>query len=361
MLTYSIGRDVKLPSELRPVKGAIDHDAFEALERTGKLGLDGVLFRTLYELSPGLDQGRLTELAEHAAALGQYVEVGVGKVNPFMTLELPEIRTLGAGSYLTGMERLIQAAALLGWTELWSAMANYKGHIGGLFANDRYRTDVDWPDQLAATTRFLGQLAPCLRDCGAHLNLETHEEVTTDELVRIVETVGPDVVGITFDTANVVVHGEDPLAAAARVAPYVRMAHFRDVALFATEAGITRYLAPCGEGVIDWRELIAVLRRAGAAPNLTIEVGAGRTQPPMHAYVDDPRWQAAHPDLRAAEIARLRIRADEYQRGAGGPRRPTLADYRAGVAESGEDFLLRSAAHLRDCLADLDAAEPAHD
>ncbi|MBO9521529.1 MAG: sugar phosphate isomerase/epimerase [Nocardioidaceae bacterium] len=349
--TPRVGHDIKLPSPLRSVKGATEDDPLTCLDRTAELGLDGILFRTLPELSATLDRGYLRELAARAAERDVYLEVGVGKVNPYMTLELPEIRELGGGSYLRGMELLVETAAELGWTELWSALAGYKGHLGTMFSNDRYRTDVDWADQLDASTRFLAKLAPCLRDCGVHLNLETHEEVTTFELVRIVETIGPDVLGVTLDTANVVVHGEDPLAATARVAPYVRMTHLRDVALFATEHGLSRYLVPCGEGVIDWVELLSVLEWAGATPNLTIEQGAGRFQPPMHAYLRDPRWQASHRDVGQAEIALLRERADQYAVRAQAEGLPDLAAFEARIRDPRDQFTTRSAEHLRASLA----------
>jgi sugar phosphate isomerase/epimerase len=62
-------------------------------------------------------------------------------------------------------------------------------------------------------------LAPVLREQGCRIDLETHEEITTHEVVALISAVGPDVLGVTFDPANVVVRGEDPLAAAQRVAP----------------------------------------------------------------------------------------------------------------------------------------------
>ena len=37
--------------------------------------------------------------------------------------------------------------------ELWVATANYKTAYVGKFAYDRFRTDVTWPEQLAATMR----------------------------------------------------------------------------------------------------------------------------------------------------------------------------------------------------------------
>lgn len=346
-----VGTDVKLRSPLRELKGTVDEDALESLRVVHSLGLDGALFRTLYEMSPTLDAGHLAEIGAEAAHLGLYLEVGIGKVNPYMTAEFPEIRRLGDGSYLAGMQRMIAAAAAIGCTELWSASGNFKAGLPGLFKNDRYRTDVDWTDQLAATVRFLHQLAPCLRDHGVHLDLETHEEITSDEVVWLVEEVGADVLGVAYDSANVVVHGEDPAAAARRVAPYTRMTHLRDIVMVEHELGLNRYLAPCGDGVLDWTEIVAVLLAGNPALNLSIEP-AGPRQPAMLAPVDDPLWRSAHPDARADEVAALRASVAVYRDRVVRDGLPDETALARGGRHDRTSFLQRSARRLRDALPD---------
>ncbi|GAA3091117.1 sugar phosphate isomerase/epimerase family protein [Streptosporangium carneum] len=341
-----IGLDVKLPSALRPVKGAVADPPLEVLGQVAAAGLDGVLLRTMAELSPTLDPGFLRELRERADELGLYLELGAGKVNPYMTAELPEVRELGGGSYLAGMERMIEAAAAIGCLDLWTATGNYKAHLPGVHATDRYRGEAPWPDQLAATERFLRRLAPCLRANGVRLNLETHEEITTFEVVRLVESVGPDVLGVTFDTANVYVHGEDVLAAARRVAPYVRMAHLRDVALFPCPDGVSRYLVPCGVGVIDWPALLEIL---GGLTNLTVEpAGSGQRDMTMHLAL--PEWRASHPDLDERELAEIDRQVGAYAGLVAEGAAPGRDAWRDGSPYTRDEFAGRSARHLRDLL-----------
>ncbi|MBU2693510.1 sugar phosphate isomerase/epimerase [Pimelobacter sp. 30-1] len=356
-MSARVGADVKLPSPHRALKGTVEASWAEVLADTAAQGLDGVLLRTLYELSPTLDAGLLREVADAAAGQGLYLQLGVGKVNPYMTAELPEIRRLGGGSYLTGMERMIEAAAAIGCHELWTATGNFQAGLPGLHKNDRYRRDAPWADQMAATERLLLQLAPVLRDCGSHLNLETHEEIATPEVVRLVEAVGPDVIGITFDSANVYVHGETAEAAARRVAPYTRMCHLRDVALVPGPEALDRYLVPCGEGVIDWAEVLGVLLGANPDLHLTIEP-AGPHQPAMQVWHDDPRWRAAHPDLDPLELDAVLDRVGAYEHHVRSFDRPDAASLRAGGLFTREEFLRRSAGHLRSVTAAGDHTQP---
>jgi sugar phosphate isomerase/epimerase len=126
----------------------------------------------------------------------------------------------------------------------------------GYWCYDRFRTDVTWEEQLSATERFLKRLAPIARDLGIHMNLETHEEITSFEVVRLVEAVGPDSMGITFDTGNVTQRGEDSLAAARRIAPYVRQTHLKDVVQVRAEDGLRRQVRACGYGLVDFATIV---------------------------------------------------------------------------------------------------------
>lgn len=178
------------------------------------------------------------------------------------------------------------------------------------------------------------------------LDLETHEEITTFELVRIVEAVGADVLGITFDTANVLVRCEDPVRAMRRAAPYVRTTHVRDAALAFTGEGIGRFLLPVGQGVIDWPALLAPL--AGRDVMLSIE-GVISSRAEMSLHVDDERWVRAHPDLTAAEALEVVRLTRAYEARAAAGTAPDLARLRAPIAP-GEPlaFITESARRLRE-------------
>jgi sugar phosphate isomerase/epimerase len=273
------------------------------LDRVHELGFEGVFFRSILDLDPQLNPHHVSALRNRADDYGLYFEVGLGRVNPFNTAESPEVRALGKGDYRQGMERMIRAAHAIGCTELWADTANSQNGSWGLHAIDRFRTDVTWPDQLAATQRFLESLAPVLRELGSRINLETHEEITTHELLGLIEALGPDVLGVTLDLANVVIRGEDPLAATRRVAPYVHLSHMRDVILYFTPHGIARQIRACGEGVIDWSTVLALLEPHVPDLNLSVENTSVRNDNCIDLY--DPRWQASHPDLAIDEVLTL--------------------------------------------------------
>lgn len=292
---------MRVGADAKKIGEVFQKGAFATIDYAKDLGLEGLLFRSVLDLSPTLDDGELVAVKEYAAELGLYLELGIGRVNPYNIPEIPEIRAFGGGDYRYAIECMIRAARSIGCVELWAVTAGYNPNYPGYFSIDRFRTDAPWVDQLIATEKFISMLAPLLRDLGCRINIETHEDITTFELVRMVENIGADILGITFDTGNVLNRGEDPIKAAKRIAPYVHQTHVKDAIIFFESDGLVRQQRPIGEGVLDWEKLLSILAEKSPDLNLSIEDNRGW----MKSQIFDPSWQALHPDMTIEELAEL--------------------------------------------------------
>src|SRR5262245_61694714 len=340
----------KIPeASLRGPLGSLDH--------AREMGMEGLFFRTVLDMSPTLDAGELGEIRAHADALGMYLETGLGKVNPYASPEAPELRAVGDGDIRLGFERMMTACARIGCHELWIGTANYKGAYKGKFGYDRFRTDVTWEEQLSASVRFLHRLAPIARDLGIHLNLETHEEITSFECLRVIDQVGEDVMGIVLDTSNPLQRAEDPVRATRRVAPYVRQTHIKDVGLWFGDEVVYRQGREIGDGVVDFRAILPILAEHRPELNLSIENpttrgGIGITE------IYDPVWAAAHPDLTVEEFAawiRL-VKGFEGRVARGETVAPEVLQATPFAYEDAVAYIKDGAALLRGIVADLGVA-----
>jgi sugar phosphate isomerase/epimerase len=348
-------RRMRIGVDGRKIPEAAERGPVGTLEHAHGLGLEGVFFRSVLDMSPTLDLGELRAVRARADDLGMYLESGLGKVNPFAIPETPRLRVIGDGDTLLGFRRMMEAAAEIGCLELWSSTANVKPMFRGRFAWDRFRTDVTWPEQLAATRGLLGRLAPIARDLGLHVNLETHEEITSFEVVRLVEAVGPDAIGIVYDTANALHRLEHPVWTARRVAPYVRQTHIKDAHVAHGEDGLYYQLRPCGTGVVDFDRVIPVILGANPRVHLTIENDEShddRPRPPEQwlLEIEEREFLDAHPDLDPDELTAYFDMVGDYEdRICSGelPDRHTYAAQAFGYAEA-VAYIQRSAAHIRD-------------
>ena len=287
---------------------------FSVLDTVKRHGLDGCLFPTPLDISPNLDSGEIREVRSYAESLGLYLDAALGQVNPYHFAARKDVLAAGDGDFRAGLERLIVASGQMGCSSPFFT-------IGALA--DRFSRSVPWADQLVATRAFLTGLRPFLLDHGYRLDLKTHEEISSSEVVEMVEVVGPDVLGIGLDQVNVLVRLEDPLAAARRTALYVKRVFLSDVDLFWVANGIERKLRALGDGIVDWPGTLAILRAAGATPSFTIELHRGQFSMPIF----DPAWMAAAPEvspLELAEVVRLTTISEHRLAEPGRPPRDAL-------------------------------------
>jgi sugar phosphate isomerase/epimerase len=302
-------------------------DAFAALDFVAGHGLEGAQFGGIRWVSNGLDEGRLREIRSHAERLGLYTEMSVGACNPHLV-------SGSLADHKQALVREVEAAAKFGWRELHTS-------LGG--PDDRYRRAVSWQQQLEDSVAFMLEMAPVLRANGCRVNLETHGDTTTFELVRIAERVGPDVAGICLDTANVLCFCEDPVEAARRAAPYTHMTHTKDCIIFLTDDGYRRQVRPPGRGCLDWERIIPILGKHCPGLPLSIEDHKWWFDVPVFKR----EWLAMHPDLTREELAEVmriahrceeRIRSGEMEKPEEYEKIPMLEQLEERLA-SGRDYL----------------------
>jgi sugar phosphate isomerase/epimerase len=120
---------------------------------------------------------------------------------------------------------------------------------------------------------LLATVMPEFEAAGVTLALETYEQVTTSDLVALVERVGSDRLGICLDPANVVAGLELPKDAVERCAPLTRSIHAKDFAFSRQDGwvGFTYSGARMGEGLHDYPHLLDTVRPEERGVNQVVE------------------------------------------------------------------------------------------
>jgi sugar phosphate isomerase/epimerase len=115
---------------------------------------------------------------------------------------------------------------------------------------------------------------------GIAIGIEPHQSIskTTAGLLRIATLVDSPWLRVNYDTGNAFLGGEDPYAGLAAVADRVVHMHAKDISIehAAAEQGKvtgTPVGCACGDGVIDWARVVAILRGAGFGGVLSVECG----------------------------------------------------------------------------------------
>lgn len=349
---------MRLGIDGRKIPEAKQRGGVASMDHGKELGMDGLFFRTVLDVAPTLDPGVLKAVRQRADELGMYLEMGLGKVNPYALPETPEMRAIGDGDTLLGFRRMMEACAAIDCRELWVGTANHKNYPGR-FGTDRFRTDVTWGDQLTGIEKLLLMLKPIALDLGIHINIETHEEITSFEVVRLVEACGPDAFGIVYDTNNGLQRLEHPIWVAKRVAPYTRQTHFKDAGLVFNGRTAAMQGRPCGQGVVDYTAILKILAAAQPELNITIENSEPFENGPRLVKFNtlelaEPAFIAAHPDCTVEEYADFVDMIHAYEkRIAEGDVPPLVEDVRDFDYAAAVKDIIYSRDHLRGICEDL--------
>ena len=112
------------------------------------------------------------------------------------------------------------------------------------------------------------------------IGIEPHQSISkkTAGLLRIATLVESPCLRINYDTGNAYLGGEDPYDGLKAVLPLLVHVHAKDISMRMAEnekgkVTGTPVGCACGEGVIDWAKVIAILRDGGFNGVLSVECG----------------------------------------------------------------------------------------
>jgi len=146
------------------------------------------------------------------------------------------------------------------------------GQLGASMVRSMLNT-ADHKPTLTEAQSLLEATLPSYADSGITLALETYEQVSTTDLVSLIEAVGHDNLGICLDPANSVAALEDPIDVIDRTAVYVKNIHVKDFQFTRRGGwvGFTLEGAPLGTGLLDYDHLIATVKPGERGINQIIE------------------------------------------------------------------------------------------
>lgn len=112
------------------------------------------------------------------------------------------------------------------------------------------------------------------------VGIEPHQSIskTTTGLLRIATLVESPCLRVNYDTGNAYLGGEDPYEGLKAVLPLLAHVHAKDISIRMAENEKGKLTGTpvgcaCGEGVIDWAKVVAILTEGGFSGVLSVECG----------------------------------------------------------------------------------------
>jgi len=109
--------------------------------------------------------------------------------------------------------------------------------------------------------RSIALAEPVLRKYKMKLGIENHKGWRSSEQLAWLKRLGSEWVGVCLDFGNNLSLCEEPMETVRTLAPYTFFAHIKDVAVEEYEDGFLLAEVPMGEGILDLKQLVQILRK----------------------------------------------------------------------------------------------------
>jgi sugar phosphate isomerase/epimerase len=155
-----------------------------------------------------------------------------------------------------------------------------------------------WGRVMTESAAILKEVAPAAGRLGVRIGVENHQDATSDDLVRLCETVGDPAIGVTLDTGNPLAVAEDPVEFARRVLPHLVNVHLKDYRIVKAPGGFRLAHCAIGAGVVDFPALFDLFdRKPEVRRNLEMAWLGER-----HVRVLEEGWWDGYPPRPARDI-----------------------------------------------------------
>ncbi len=145
----------------------------------------------------------------------------------------------------------------------------------GCLSGRRYETfDTleKWKDFVNASKDSLIRAASIVEKEKFPLALENHKDWTIEEMMALMKLFSSEYFGVCLDTGNNLSLLEDPMATIEALLPYVITTHVKDMAVKDYDDGFLMSEVNFGEGMLDIRRIVGMIRKARPKANINLEM-----------------------------------------------------------------------------------------
>ena len=159
-----------------------------------------------------------------------------------------------------------------------------------------------WKKFVADSKTALERAVPVLEKHRLRMAVENHKDWTTEEMVPLLKSYSSQYVGICLDTGNNIAMLDDWLETAEAFAPYAFSTHIKDMGVELYEDGFLLSEVPLGEGYVDLRKIMELVRKHHPQTRMTLEM---ITRNPLRIPCLTEKYWATWPERPAFRLARM--------------------------------------------------------
>jgi hypothetical protein len=152
---------------------------------------------------------------------------------------------------------------------------------------------------------------PVIEGTPIRLAIENHKDWRADQLIKLLERVDSENIGVCLDTGNNLALLEDPMKVVDALAPWAITTHLKDIAVEPYEDGFLMSEVPYGTGILDLKRIVKTLRAARPDIHLNVEM---ITRDPLKIPCLTDRYWATFEQVSGLDDVRSLVREHRSDR-----------------------------------------------
>lgn len=263
---------------------AMKWKATQLIEFAAEQRLDAVLLNNLNYFE-SLEETHLLSLKEFASRRDIQIHIGVGGI----------CHNAARFSDKWGKAEQLLATGIRVATTLGAPNINVRiGSIEDRFLDGGIQPRVD------EAVRVLRASSKQAQDAGVKFGFENHAgDLRSEELLKLIHSVGTDVCGVMLDPGNGLWAMEDPMLHLQALAPHVVCNSLRDYMVWESPDGATFQWTAVGAGMMDVPTYVQTLSNSNPGMPIFVESISNSARP--IPFLTEAHWKA-YPNLKGERI-----------------------------------------------------------
>ena len=170
----------------------------------------------------------------------------------------------------------------------------FRVKMSNYFGGNRYKIP-NFQSEVEVFEEEIKSLIPIMNDYRVKLLIENHQDLSSEDIVRIILNTSEEWVGVNWDIGNSLAVGELPEQFLENVGPFLGNVHLKDYKVIPSQRGFGLLRCPLGSGVLDLRNLLGNLIKNANVMPMSIELGAQQVR---HCDVFLDEYWKAYPGRR---------------------------------------------------------------
>jgi 3-oxoisoapionate decarboxylase len=159
-----------------------------------------------------------------------------------------------------------------------------------------------WKSAVAGFRKQIAAAVPIVEKHRMPLGIENHKDWRLEQQLALLTEYSSEYVGVTLDTNNNLSLLDDPMETVEKLAPYTFNVHLKDTAVQEYEKGFLLSEVPLGEGMLDMKRIVGVIRKAKPDVYFSLEM---IVRDPLEIPCLTDKYWATFDDMNGVHLARI--------------------------------------------------------